>query len=225
MTGLFDGVRLSPQASLITHDLSGMNLAQFITLILRVCICTIASLYAACFLRRNSKCDESKCHEETQSLLASSQSSIHSTGEQIQSAAAYGSINNRSCEEDTIDGESLREVTESDDEDEDEDEQEIKRLQQRRVQDQGWFGYLKGFLIFLPYILPYNDRVAQLWLLVMTFCIAIDRVLVLMIPRQLGILIDALANSSSTGTLHHHGFSSTLQTNIVSKEYYHGKNS
>jgi hypothetical protein len=208
---LFDSVRLSLQAPVVSHDVSNLHLARFIVQVLRVCICIVAVLYAACVLRRDSAFDESKCHDETQSLLASRQSSIHDTEDQIQSPVAYGSVNNLSCEEDTIDEEAFGEGTDSDDDGEDKEEQEIKHLQEQRVQEQGWFGYLKGFMIFLPYILPYKDRAAQIWLLVMIFCIAVDRVLVLMIPRQLGILIDALARSSNTGTLCRHGFSSSLQ--------------
>lgn len=87
-----------------------------------------------------------------------------------------------------------------DDEDEDEDDKEMKKLQKQRITEQGgWFGYLKGFLIFLPYVLPYKDRITQLWMLVMLVGIAAERVLTLMIPRQLGVVTEALTNVGTTG--------------------------
>jgi hypothetical protein len=86
-----------------------------------------------------------------------------------------------------------------DDDVEDEDD-EIKKLQKKRLQEQGgWWGYLKGFLIFLPHIWPYNDRGVQLWLLVMIVSIVIERFLTVLIPRQLGIITDALAGAHGTG--------------------------
>lgn len=63
----------------------------------------------------------------------------------------------------------------------------------------GMWNYLKSFLIFLPYIWPSNDRWMQLWLLAMLFSIAIERVLTLLIPRQLGIITDALVNGAGKG--------------------------
>lgn len=86
-----------------------------------------------------------------------------------------------------------------DDEDEDEDEQEIKRLQEERVKEEGWFGYLRGFSMFIPHILPFKDPMAQVWMLAMVCCIAVDRYFVLAVPRQFGLVIDALTNSAGTG--------------------------
>ncbi|KAK0388019.1 hypothetical protein NLU13_4263 [Sarocladium strictum] len=85
----------------------------------------------------------------------------------------------------------------SDADTDDEDEKEIKELQQKRLREKGgWIGYLGGFLTFLPHLLPYHDRFTQYWLLVMVGCVSVERVLTLMIPRQLGAITEALGQES-----------------------------
>lgn len=89
-----------------------------------------------------------------------------------------------------------------DDEDDDDDEyeREVKEMQQKRLADQGsWLGYLRGFAIFLPYIFPYHDRFTQAWLLLLTACVVIMRVLMVMVPYQLGKITEELGNIGDNG--------------------------
>lgn len=84
--------------------------------------------------------------------------------------------------------------------DSDEDEKEIKELQEKRLSEQGgWVGYLSGFLTFLPHLLPYKDRYTQYWLLVMIVCVLVERVLMVMIPRQLGAITERLGQGGLNG--------------------------
>jgi hypothetical protein len=62
----------------------------------------------------------------------------------------------------------------------------------KQVKEQGWWRYLQGFLILLPHIWPSKDRRTQLWIAVMALHLIKDRVLNVLIPRQVGILTDSL---------------------------------
>ncbi len=72
------------------------------------------------------------------------------------------------------------------------DNRYMKDLQPKHLWEQGWRKYLQSFLIFLPHIWPYKDRRTQLWIAVMALHLIKDRVLNVLIPRQVGILIDSL---------------------------------
>jgi hypothetical protein len=86
------------------------------------------------------------------------------------------------------------------DDDEDDDDKEIMELQKKRLQEQGgWLGYLRGFLVFLPYILPYKDRFTQAWLTVLLTCVVVERFLTILIPWQLGVITEALGETPTTG--------------------------
>ncbi|KND90039.1 Heavy metal tolerance protein [Tolypocladium ophioglossoides CBS 100239] len=151
-----------------------------------------AVVYALCSIQRDNKM-EAGADEETRSLLGSTHSRTQN-GPDSASPTAYGSIPGDTGDEAGHIGDA-----ESDDDD---GEREIKEMQQKRLEEQGgWLGYLRSFVIFLPYILPYKDRPTQLWLLVMAICMAVDRVLTLMIPRQLGILTESLGGMAGTGVV------------------------
>lgn len=134
----------------------------------------LAGAFYACFNLHRHVIDTS---EEAQSLLANS----------ADSAPDYGAV---------------PETTSKDDEDdeEDEDEKEIRKLREQRIQG-GVLAYIKGFTMFLPYIFPFKDHYTQFWYFIMFLTIAAERVLTLAIPRQLGIVVDALTRSHGTGTL------------------------
>lgn len=138
--------------------------------------------------------------EETQDLLAADENSSADEGTSQNNPAGYGSLaGSQLVRRDTSGSEEQPEDLE--DENEDEDEKEIRELQKRRLQEHGgWLGYLKGFRIFLPRIVPYKDRYTQFWLVVLIACVAIQRVLTLMIPRQLGAITDALTAHVNHGT-------------------------
>ncbi|KAG9250313.1 abc transporter [Emericellopsis atlantica] len=130
-----------------------------------------------------------KDEEETRGLLNGRDSGEGS--DDGDGPAEYGSINQQT---------SGHEEEDEEDDDEDEDEKEIKRLQKQRMAEQGgWVGYLRGFAIFLPYIVPYRDRHAQLWVFIMLVCVSLERVLIVMIPQQLSAVTDSLAATAVTG--------------------------
>ncbi|KAF2803840.1 uncharacterized protein BDZ99DRAFT_467954 [Mytilinidion resinicola] len=93
----------------------------------------------------------------------------------------------------------------SDDEDEDEPEdrnKKIKEQQRKRLEEQGgWLGYLKGFLIFLPYVWPSKNRRMQLYICIIAFCILAERALNVLIPQQLGIIVNKLTDTEGTGEM------------------------
>ena len=87
---------------------------------------------------------------------------------------------------------------EADDDDDDDDEAQdmyIKERQRQRLKQSGnWWTYLKGFSILLPYLLPKKDTKVQLCMVINVLCLLGDRVLNVLVPRQLGIVIDRLVS-------------------------------
>jgi hypothetical protein len=82
----------------------------------------------------------------------------------------------------------------------DEEDVEIQKQQRKRIEEEGgWWGYIKGFSIFFPYLWPKNDRQTQLDIAVLLFCMIVTRFLKVLIPRQLGIITNALTSSYGTG--------------------------
>ncbi|BDD54418.1 hypothetical protein MAP00_000037 [Monascus purpureus] len=158
----------------------------------RVVVLLAASIYTLCSIQRDDT-NGSGVDEERQSLLGGAYSRSRHDADS-HSTRMYGSIPG-----DDREGSSLREDEEDGDND---DEREIKEQQQRRLEEKGgWLGYLRSFVIFLPYIVPYKDLPTQLWLVIMAICMAVDRVLTLMIPRQLGILTESLSEMAVTGSV------------------------
>jgi hypothetical protein len=139
----------------------------------------LAAVFCFCVLKKDMTAEKST-DEETRSLLGSTNSD---------SSTAYGSV---PCGDDD---------QENDDEcSDEEDDKEIKMLQKQRLEEAGgWLGYLKTLLVFLPIILPYKHRPTQMWIVVLGFCIVLQRGLTLLIPRQYGILTEAIGNMSGTG--------------------------
>lgn len=138
-------------------------------------------------------------NEETESLLTR-----HESGDPTENRVSqvkqttYGAVSGGLVNKD--DGAKNDDGGDDDSGDGDDDEREIAELQKKRLQEQGgWLGYLKGFLVFLPCILPYKDRYTQFWLLVLVICVTIQRFLTLMIPRQLGAVTDALTDQVGGG--------------------------
>ncbi|KHN98942.1 ABC transporter, transmembrane domain, type 1 [Metarhizium album ARSEF 1941] len=150
----------------------------------RVVIFFLAAIYCYSFLNKDVKTEKTN-DVETRSLLGAvddDDSSVSST--------AYGSVH-ANHDHDGID------VDEASD---DEDDKEIKMLQKKRLEQAGgWLGYLTTLLVFLPIILPYKHRPTQMWIVALGICIVLQRILTLMIPRQYGILTEAIGNMSGTG--------------------------
>jgi hypothetical protein len=82
------------------------------------------------------------------------------------------------------------------------DNKEIKEKQRKRLEEEGgWWGYLKGFGIFVPYLWPSKDLKIQGCLLVMAIGLVAQRVLTVLTPRQVGILTDRITADAGTGSL------------------------
>lgn len=170
------------------------GIALLATKLLRIALLACMSGYTSCILRQSDRyrrvAGEEPSDEETQGLLTSGASGPVDSHISSANSVAYGSLNN----------ELVRKGNDGDDSDGDNDEdndddKEIMALQEKRLQEHGgWLGYLRGFVIFLPCILPYKDRYTQFWLLVLISCVVVQRVLTLMIPRQLGTITDALTD-------------------------------
>ena len=78
---------------------------------------------------------------------------------------------------------------------------ELKAQQQKRLKEAGsWLGYLKGFKIFLPMLMPSKrDRLIQMCLGVITMVLIANRFLNVLVPRQLGIIAEELSKSDGNG--------------------------
>ena len=76
----------------------------------------------------------------------------------------------------------------------DEDDEGIRKVEERLKANGNWFAYAREFTIFLPYIWPSSskDRKLQLNMLGVVVCLACIRALNVLIPRQLGLVINAL---------------------------------
>lgn len=148
---------------------------------------TLTCAAVVCALAQRSKSPIPNTDEETRSLLNGEQPVPH-YGNGTDANLFTSSHAEESGDEDESDADS------------DEDEKEIKELQKKRMQEQGgWFGYLSGFLVFLPHLLPYKDRFTQYWLLGIIGCVAVERVLTVMIPRQLGAITEVLGREGMNG--------------------------
>lgn len=160
----------------------GLNLLRGGRIFL-VLVMTIYSLIIA----EKTKAFEAKTEDETRSLLGPSDSETEGNDN---GNLEYGAIDADDASDD------------SNESDEDEDDREIKELQRKRIEEKGgWLGYLRGFTIFLPYIFPYKDRFTQVWLLILAICVAIQRLLVVFIPMQLGNITNSLGVTVVTGVV------------------------
>ena len=75
-----------------------------------------------------------------------------------------------------------------------------KEQQHKRLED-GWWGYLKSFYVFLPHLWPSGDWFLQGCLVAMGLRVVADRILNVLTPRQAGILVDRLAECAGTGVI------------------------
>ncbi|KAH8890046.1 hypothetical protein GQ53DRAFT_747572 [Thozetella sp. PMI_491] len=122
---------------------------------------------------------------ESESLLAAN------TDSRSQSDNTYGTdplLGQRDLENGTI------HPSDEDDSDSDSDEgARIKKRRAKRLQETGgWWAYLRDFSIFVPYIIPRKDRKVQFCIVISILCLAAVRVLQIMVPLQLGRVIDSI---------------------------------
>ncbi|KAI0010414.1 P-loop containing nucleoside triphosphate hydrolase protein [Xylariaceae sp. FL0662B] len=89
----------------------------------------------------------------------------------------------------------------SDRDNESEDEEDERQFKEHLEGSGGWWAYIKEYSIFLPHLWPRRNRKLQLYLLLMGVCIAVQRVLNVLIPRQEGIVVEKLVQTYATGEL------------------------
>jgi ABC-type transport system involved in Fe-S cluster assembly fused permease/ATPase subunit len=78
-------------------------------------------------------------------------------------------------------------------------DKDIKEQQAKRLEEEGgWFGYLKGFAVFLPYLFPKDDWKVMACLVLRLLHMLQERALNLLTPRQLGIITTKLQKSYET---------------------------
>lgn len=133
-----------------------------------------------------TKQTEVSTDEERQSLLNKSTDSLLGSGSHM----GYGAIPFG----DDFGGD-------SDDEDgpPEEDDKDLKAQQAKRLEEEGgWFGYLKGFAVFLPYLFPKDDWKVMACLGIRLVHMLQERALNLLAPRQLGIITTELQKAYET---------------------------
>ena len=80
----------------------------------------------------------------------------------------------------------------------DSDDEFMKKQHSKRLRETGsWWSYFKDFRIFLPFLIPRNDRKVQLCFCASIFCLIGTRALHVLIPRQLGIAVDQVLAKES----------------------------
>ncbi|KAE8831440.1 hypothetical protein HRS9122_09030 [Pyrenophora teres f. teres] len=131
---------------------------------------------------------EDSTDEERQSLLGDEPTGQTRTSAPKSSTPSYGAILPMDSD-DEMDS----------DDDDDDDAEGIKAKQAQRLEEEGgWFGYLKGFAIFLPYLFPKDDWKVMACLGLRLIHMLQERVLNLLTPRQLGIITNKLQHSYET---------------------------
>ncbi|QDS75579.1 hypothetical protein FKW77_006058 [Venturia effusa] len=88
-----------------------------------------------------------------------------------------------------------------DEQEEEEDDKEIKEQQRKRLEEQGWIGYLKGFAVFMPYVWPSGNWKIQFCLGLCFVDMICDRFLNVLTPRQVGIIVDKLTTGQARGIM------------------------
>ncbi|KAF9729660.1 hypothetical protein PMIN06_012983 [Paraphaeosphaeria minitans] len=124
--------------------------------------------------------------EEEQSLLsAQANGSTETNGSaRANDSAGYGSIEQAAS-------------VGSDEDESPATDKEIKEQQAKRLEEQGgWFGYLKSFMIFLPYLWPKDDWRIMLALFLRLIHLIQGRALNLLEPRQLGIITNKITQGA-----------------------------
>ncbi|KAG9248021.1 hypothetical protein BJ878DRAFT_532224 [Calycina marina] len=72
-------------------------------------------------------------------------------------------------------------------------EQQSKDAIAKRLKENGnWFTYLNGFMIFLPYVWPYQSKRLQIRALLVGGCLLASNALHVLVPRQMGKMVDSV---------------------------------
>ncbi|KKA26305.1 hypothetical protein TD95_001776, partial [Thielaviopsis punctulata] len=151
-----------------------------------------------CFVVRSYKCPKPLFDEEQQPLLAHSanskngvlsQNSSYGSTSQIASAgSSVAALPQDECSDsesdhDEIPGENA----------EDRKERRQKAfLQKKLLQEGNWFYYLRRYMVLAPYVWPVSNFKLQFYAFLVVLCMAIGNVINLLLPRQIGIIMDSL---------------------------------
>lgn len=169
---------------------------------LLVLLCLTISFLALQDRRRSVKLDA-----ESESLLAShANGTTNGKKKKVKKTApspADSLFPSDTSEVDDDDSETIKDNNDEDidsDSEEPERDKELKEQQRARLQAAGsWISYLKEFKIFIPLLLPRKNRKVQACLFTIGLCIIAQRALNILLPRQIGIIIDELTATAGTG--------------------------
>jgi ABC-type transport system involved in Fe-S cluster assembly fused permease/ATPase subunit len=115
------------------------------------------------------------------------------SGQACDGNAAYSTIHNSNADRESITSSRSDFNASDDDSHSEDDDASIRKAQQERLaSSSGWLDYLHPYKVFLPYLFPKKNRKLQLYFVIVLINILIQRALVILHPRQLGIIIDNL---------------------------------
>ncbi|KAI1774993.1 hypothetical protein F4818DRAFT_448631 [Hypoxylon cercidicola] len=71
-----------------------------------------------------------------------------------------------------------------------------EKIEKRLKNEGSWIAYVKGFIIFIPYIWPVHNRRLQVYAALVGVCLLAGNALNFFIPRQYGAVLDSLSGAS-----------------------------
>ncbi|KAI9725263.1 MAG: hypothetical protein M1828_003277 [Chrysothrix sp. TS-e1954] len=85
--------------------------------------------------------------------------------------------------------------TDDEDDEDDEDAKNVRKKMKARLESSGgYWSYLKGFKIFVTFMIPKNNPLIQFCMVGVVADLLADRAFTVLVPLQLGIITDELAN-------------------------------
>ncbi|KAI1739466.1 hypothetical protein F4680DRAFT_136921 [Xylaria scruposa] len=73
----------------------------------------------------------------------------------------------------------------------------LREKMEKRLKSEGsWIAYVKGFMVFFPYIWPVGNRRLQIHVVLVGLCLLAGNGLNFLIPRQYGAVLDSLSGAS-----------------------------
>ncbi|KAK0747790.1 hypothetical protein B0T21DRAFT_278962 [Apiosordaria backusii] len=76
-------------------------------------------------------------------------------------------------------------------------ERQANEAMEKRLKEKGnWVTYAKSFLVFFPYVWPVNHRSLQIRVVLVGVCLLAMNAINVLIPRQMGIILDSLAGEN-----------------------------
>ncbi|KAI0970170.1 hypothetical protein F4678DRAFT_473508 [Xylaria arbuscula] len=71
-----------------------------------------------------------------------------------------------------------------------------EKMEKRLKSEGSWIAYVKGFMVFFPYIWPVGNRRLQIHVVLVGLCLLAGNGLNFLIPRQYGVVLDSLGGAS-----------------------------